>query len=51
MVAGPKADDQLTLEAAFSAGQLLQEAKRLKKKALGETVIDLVRKRKVFLNL
>ena len=43
LVAGPKEDNQLTLEAAFSAGQLLQAAKKLKAKALGTTIVDLVR--------
>ena len=40
--AGPSDAGQLTLEAAFSAAQLLKEAKELKKKAVGETVVDLV---------
>ena len=43
MEAGPKDQGQLTLEAAFSAGQLLKEAQQLKKKALSGKVIDLVR--------
>ena len=40
---GKKDEGQLTLEAAFSAGQLLKEAQRLKKQAVGSTIVDLVR--------
>ena len=40
--AGPTQKGQVTLEVAFSAGQLLKEAKRLKQKALGSKVVDLV---------
>ena len=41
--AGPAEKGQVTLEVAFNAGQLLKEAKELKKKALASEVIDLVR--------
>ena len=42
MMVGPKEDGQLTLEAAFSAGKLLKQAKELKKKALANQVFVVV---------
>ena len=40
--AGPAEKGQVTLEVAFSAGQLLKEAKMLKQKAMGSKAAELV---------